>query len=105
MPGESRDPFSSISEADKWVPAFAGNAGKPFSDSLRRFDHHGRRGAGLGAKIGRHLADADGHQPGLDVDPCEESTIATLGPMMGVFNNLVMFDQHVPQNSLEAIVP
>jgi peptide/nickel transport system substrate-binding protein len=35
----------------------------------------------------------------------EESTIAALGPMMGVFNNLVMFDQHVPQNSLEAIVP
>jgi peptide/nickel transport system substrate-binding protein len=35
----------------------------------------------------------------------EESTIATLGPMMGVFNNLVMFDQHVPQNSLESIVP
>ena len=35
----------------------------------------------------------------------EESTIATLGPMMGVFNNLVMFDQHVKQNSIEAIVP
>jgi peptide/nickel transport system substrate-binding protein len=35
----------------------------------------------------------------------EESTIAALGPMMGVFNNLVMFDQHVKQNSLEAIVP
>src|SRR5690242_3112188 len=35
----------------------------------------------------------------------EESTIATLGPMMGVFNNLVMFDQHVPQNSLASIVP
>ena len=35
----------------------------------------------------------------------EESTIAALGPMMGVFNNLVMFDQHVPQNSLESIVP
>ena len=35
----------------------------------------------------------------------EESTIATLGPMMGVFNNLVMFDQHVPQNSLATIVP
>src|SRR6266851_5335563 len=34
----------------------------------------------------------------------EESTIATLGPMMGVFNNLVMFDQHVPQNRLESIV-
>jgi peptide/nickel transport system substrate-binding protein len=35
----------------------------------------------------------------------EESTIATLGPMMGVFNNLVVFDQHVPQNSLNSIVP
>jgi peptide/nickel transport system substrate-binding protein len=35
----------------------------------------------------------------------EESTIATLGPMMGVFNNLVMFDQHVKQNSLQSIVP
>ena len=35
----------------------------------------------------------------------EESTIVALGPMMGVFNNLVMFDQHVPQNSLDSIVP
>jgi peptide/nickel transport system substrate-binding protein len=35
----------------------------------------------------------------------EESTIAALGPMMGVFNNLVMFDQHVPQNTLSSIVP
>ena len=35
----------------------------------------------------------------------EESTISTLGPMMGVFNNLVMFDQHVKQNSLASIVP
>ena len=25
--------------------------------------------------------------------------------MMGVFNNLVMYDQHVPQNSLQSIVP
>src|SRR5918912_2034139 len=35
----------------------------------------------------------------------EESTIAALGPMMGVFNNLIMFDQHVPQNSLTSIIP
>jgi peptide/nickel transport system substrate-binding protein len=35
----------------------------------------------------------------------EESTIAVLGPMMGVFNNLVMFDQHVAQNSFSSIVP
>src|ERR1700755_614871 len=35
----------------------------------------------------------------------EESTIVVLGPMMGVFNNLIMFDQHVPQNTLSSIVP
>ena len=26
-------------------------------------------------------------------------------PIMGMFNNLVMFDQHVAQNSLQSIVP
>ena len=35
----------------------------------------------------------------------EEGTAFAVGPMMGVFNNLVMFDQHVKQNSLESIVP
>jgi peptide/nickel transport system substrate-binding protein len=35
----------------------------------------------------------------------EESTVFAEGPMMGVFNNLVMFDQHVKQVSLESIVP
>ena len=35
----------------------------------------------------------------------EESTITAGIPMMGVFNNLVVFDQHVPQNSLASIVP
>src|SRR5215471_10605898 len=35
----------------------------------------------------------------------EESTRAALQPMMGVFNNLVMYDQHVAQNSLESIIP
>jgi len=35
----------------------------------------------------------------------EESTVVAERPMMGVFNNLVMFDQHVPQNSLASIVP
>jgi peptide/nickel transport system substrate-binding protein len=35
----------------------------------------------------------------------EEGTISTVAPMMGVFNNLVMYDQHVPQNSLRSIVP
>jgi peptide/nickel transport system substrate-binding protein len=35
----------------------------------------------------------------------EEATISTVMPAMGVFNNLVVFDQHVPQNSLKSIVP
>jgi peptide/nickel transport system substrate-binding protein len=35
----------------------------------------------------------------------EESTIAAGTPLMGVFNNLVVFDQHVAQNSLGSIVP
>src|SRR5215469_4827493 len=35
----------------------------------------------------------------------EESTITAGIPMMGVFDNLVVFDQHVPQNSIASIVP
>jgi peptide/nickel transport system substrate-binding protein len=35
----------------------------------------------------------------------EEATIVSERPMMGVFNNLVMFDQHIKQNSLNSIVP
>src|SRR5271155_177348 len=35
----------------------------------------------------------------------EEATFVAEGPMMGVFNNLVMFDQHAKQDSLGSIVP
>jgi peptide/nickel transport system substrate-binding protein len=35
----------------------------------------------------------------------EEGTISLVMPMMGVFNNLVMFDPNVKQNSLTSIVP
>jgi peptide/nickel transport system substrate-binding protein len=35
----------------------------------------------------------------------EEVTISTIAPMMAVFSNLVIFDQHVPQNTLQSIVP
>ena len=35
----------------------------------------------------------------------EESTLASQGPMMGVFNNLVMYKQDVPQTSPQSIVP
>jgi peptide/nickel transport system substrate-binding protein len=35
----------------------------------------------------------------------EEATAAVNRPMMGVFNNLVMFRQDVPQTSMQSIVP
>jgi peptide/nickel transport system substrate-binding protein len=35
----------------------------------------------------------------------EEGTNSTEIPMMGVFNNLVMYDQHIAQNSLKTIRP
>jgi peptide/nickel transport system substrate-binding protein len=35
----------------------------------------------------------------------EESTLATNRPMMGVFNNLVLFNQQEPQNTLDSIEP
>ena len=39
------------------------------------------------------------------MSPLEEVTISATAPMMAVFNNLVLFDQHVPQNTLGSIVP
>ena len=35
------------------------------------------------------------------VSMLEESTAAVNRPMMSVFNNLVLYDQHVPQNENE----
>src|SRR6266481_951150 len=35
----------------------------------------------------------------------EESAIIAERAMMGIFNNLVIFDQHVKQNSMQSIVP
>lgn len=35
----------------------------------------------------------------------EESTVSATGPFMAVFNNLVMFDQQKPHETMETIVP
>jgi len=35
----------------------------------------------------------------------EEPTVYARGPMMSVFNNLLLFDQHIAQDSLASIVP
>jgi len=61
-------------------------------------------GAALAQKSGGtlrvHFFDSPG---GMSIH--EEATIAAEGPMMGVFNNLVMFKQDVPQTSLQSVVP
>src|SRR5262245_58098719 len=55
-------------------------------------------------KSGGVLKTYDPDSPG-GMSIMEEATVFAEGPMMGVFNNLIMFDQHVPQNSLQSIVP
>ena len=35
----------------------------------------------------------------------EEATFSVNVPAMGMFNNLVIYDQHMPQNSMDTIVP
>src|SRR5215472_10456667 len=35
----------------------------------------------------------------------EEATYSTVVPIMGVMNNLVMYKQDIPQNSMQTIVP
>src|SRR5947199_4228489 len=61
-------------------------------------------------------APASGQQPGgvlrmshfdspASMSLHEEVTGAVNRPMMGVFNNLVMYDQHVAQTSLNSIIP
>jgi peptide/nickel transport system substrate-binding protein len=55
-------------------------------------------------KPGGILRTYDPDSPG-GMSIMEEATIFARGPMMGVFNNLIMFDQHVAQNSLQSIVP
>src|SRR6059058_6236752 len=35
----------------------------------------------------------------------EEATVFALRPAMAVFNNLVLYDQHVKQNCMQSIVP
>src|SRR5471030_1876802 len=35
----------------------------------------------------------------------EEATVSVAMPFMAMFNNLVMFDQHVAKNSLESVIP
>ncbi len=35
----------------------------------------------------------------------EETTISVVAPMMSVFGNLVVYDPHIPQNSMKSVIP
>jgi peptide/nickel transport system substrate-binding protein len=61
-------------------------------------------GAASAQKSGGILKMPHGDSP-ASMSIHEESTIVAEGPMMAVFNNLVMFDQHTAQNRLDTIVP
>jgi peptide/nickel transport system substrate-binding protein len=61
-------------------------------------------GPALAQKPGGVLRVAHRDSP-ASMSTLEEVTISTVAPMMAVFNNLVIFDQHVPQNTLHSIVP
>ena len=61
-------------------------------------------GAAQAQKFGGTLKTQNyGNPPSLSIH--EEATVGTVVPMMPVFNNLVIYDQHVPQTSLESIRP
>src|SRR3546814_6204654 len=61
-------------------------------------------GGALAQKAGGTLkGQLFGNPPSLSIH--EESTVATIFPMMQVMSNLVIYDQHEPQNSLDTIRP
>src|SRR5262245_12101004 len=62
------------------------------------------QGAALAEKHGGILTVVAQDSPG-GLSMLEEATIYSMGQMAGVFNNLIMFDQHVKQNSMDSIVP
>src|ERR1700741_268041 len=61
-------------------------------------------GVAVGQQRGGVLQVAHRDSP-ASMSTLEEVTISTVAPMMAVFNNLVIFDQHVPQNTMQSIMP
>jgi peptide/nickel transport system substrate-binding protein len=66
------------------TPAITAQAAEPKSGGILRFYHRET-------------------PPSLSIH--EEATFSVNAPAMGIFNNLVIYDQHKPQNSTETIVP
>src|SRR6266446_1400893 len=59
----------------------------------------------LAQKQGGILRVAYHSYPAPSMSILEVGDISVIVPIMGVFNNLVLFDQHAPQNRVESIVP
>ena len=64
-----------------------------------------RRIGRAGAEEWRHPADVFPGQLRPAPSIHEEATTSTVVPFMGLYNNLVIFDQQKPQNSLDTIRP
>src|SRR5262249_60075273 len=64
----------------------------------------GAAGAAHAQKVGGVLRMFSPDSP-ASMSILEEATAFSQRPMMAVFNNLVIYDQHVEQNSLASIVP
>ena len=64
----------------------------------------GGAGSAMAQKYGGVLRMPHGDSP-ASMSIHEELTIVAEGPMMAVFNNLVVFDQQIAQNSLDTIRP
>ena len=60
---------------------------------------------GVFAQTSGGILHADHFDSPASMSMVEESTLAANRPTMSVFNNPVMFDQQVAQNSPESIVP
>src|SRR5215216_2507164 len=91
--------------------AFAPARRRKMARSLRAFAAFlatgivlGAAGSGLAQKQGGILKSYSIDSP-ASMSIHEEVTVFAVRPAMPVFNNLVIYDQHVPQNSMASIVP
>ena len=85
----------------KWEEADEGWSARR---SPERRHRHDRRRAGNGAKAGWHPEIQHWDSP-ASMSIHEEATYSVVVPMMGVMNNLVVYDQHIAQNSMRRSCP
>src|ERR1700693_1270972 len=85
-----------VNEMNRYLRALA--TGGPLRAALSLAQPAHAQKAGGTLKVGHFDSPAS-------MSMLEESTAAVNRPMMRLFNNLVLYDQHVVQNSPKSIVP